>query len=76
MKGARMRTQAFLWSASRTHVDGNEIDRLLRDERFDELARLGALPPRMVTPRRSVVDRVGTTVRSWLAPARRAPQAP
>jgi hypothetical protein len=53
-----------------------DIDQLLRDERFDELARLSALPASRVLPRRSRVDRFRRRVRSVLFPARVADAGP
>ncbi len=47
-----------------------DVDRLLREERFDELARLSALPPGRRMGQRSVANRIARQIRSRLAPAR------
>lgn len=49
-----------------------DIDRLLREERFAELARLDLLPPGRSVPRRSLRERAVGRLRSLLVPARSA----
>lgn len=49
-----------------------DIDRLLREERFDELARLGALAAERRAGRRSLGQRARTRGLALLAPARPA----
>jgi hypothetical protein len=53
-----------------------DIDRLLREERFDELARLSAIPASRLIPRKSRGERLRAWVRSALTPARVADAGP
>ncbi len=49
-----------------------DIDQLLRDERFDELARLSAVPPGRLIGQRKLGERLRGRMRSALTPARTA----
>ncbi len=49
-----------------------DIDRLLREERFAELARLDLLPPGRSRARRSARERAAARLRSLLVPVRSA----
>lgn len=53
-----------------------DVDKLLREERFEELLRLGALPRSRVERRRSLSSRVLERVRSLLIPVRTAATGP
>jgi hypothetical protein len=53
-----------------------DIDRLLREERFDELARLSAIPAGRLIPPKSRGERLRSWVRSALTPARVADAGP
>ncbi|MEX2421217.1 MAG: hypothetical protein WD670_05300 [Actinomycetota bacterium] len=48
------------------------MDRLLREERFEELVRLGVLPRGSQPPRKSAIERLVDRARLVLTPARRA----